>query len=108
MSLGSAGLHGAAIARRLLGARLGSPVGILDRLELFELARRALALSTSRLAFINALADHPEVDLSPVEIDTAHLNPNAPAHDVAHTGALAAKLLARLVEAVVLAAELGD
>ena len=49
-----------------------------------------------------------EVDLAAIEVDAAHLHPHARAHRVAHSRALAAQLLARFVEAVVLATELGD
>ena len=55
-----------------------------------------------------ALADHAEIDLAAVEVDPADLDANARADDVAQARALAAQLLAHLVEAEVLAAELGD
>jgi hypothetical protein len=49
-----------------------------------------------------------EVDLAAVEVDAADLHAHARADRVADAGALAAQFLAHLVEAEVLAAELGD
>ena len=72
-----------------------------------SLAERLVALGP-RQGELLALADHAEIDLAAVEVDPADLHPDPAADDVAHAGALAAQLLLDLVEAEVLAAELGD
>ena len=52
--------------------------------------------------------NQPKIDSAPVKVNPADLYPNARTNGVAHTRALAAQLLARLVKAEVLATQFGD
>ena len=60
------------------------------------------------LGLLGAWGDEAKVDLAPIQIDPADLDLHPGAGGEAHAGAFAAQLLAHLVEAVVLAAQLGD
>src|SRR6218665_1009555 len=87
-------------------------IGLLDR---GQFGHRALVLVLGAVTArsqprrrVAGLVDHAEVDLAAIEIDPTDLHTNPRADAVAYAGAFAAQLLARLVEAEVLATEFGD
>src|SRR5690606_8570931 len=98
--LGPIGL-GAALA----GGSFASGRGVVRAAAAGALAHLAVAPARRRRPLV---ANQPELDAPPVQIDAADLHLQPVADRVADAGALAAQLLARLVVAEVLAAQLGD
>ncbi|MCY1370899.1 hypothetical protein D9M69_580160 [compost metagenome] len=101
------GRHGSAAA--VIRPRLASGLRLVAGASLGRCLRRcaAFVLHGAR-GQVFAFAHEAEVDLATIEVDAAHLHPHPRADGVADAGALAAQLLAHLVELEVFAAKLSD